>query len=84
MQPIHDLVNRIRWDSEYGAAEFELAYLDKMKNSLVRVPFRELLFDPDDYFRFRLIDREGEVHDVPYHRVKSVYRNGELIWHRER
>jgi uncharacterized protein (UPF0248 family) len=83
MQPIHELFNRIRWDREYGAADFELDYLDRLKNNLIRVAFSELVFDPDDHFRFSLIDQEGEVHAIPYHRVKAVYRNGERIWHRE-
>ena len=32
---------------------------------------------------FQVTGDEGEVHTVPLHRVKEVYRNGELIWHRE-
>lgn len=83
MQPIHDLLNRIRWDSEYAAAEFEVAYLDKFEKNLVRVPFSELIFDPEDHFRFQIVNQDGEVHAIPYHRVKAVYRKGERIWYRE-
>ena len=45
--PIHELLARIRWDPEFGAAA-----------------------------------EDGTMHTVPYHRVRSVWRNGELIWHR--
>lgn len=31
---------------------------------------------------FELIDSEGQVHCVPFHRVREVYRNSERIWHR--
>jgi hypothetical protein len=40
-------------------------------------------FDPDDHFSFQL-DAAGELLTIPLHRVSEVYRNGELIWHRER
>jgi protein NirF len=31
----------------------------------------------------QVIDTEGELHTVPFHRVKDVFRDGKLIWHRE-
>jgi len=47
------------------------------------VPFREIRFPKDGPGIFELIDREGQTHSIPLHRVKSVYKDGELIWHRE-
>jgi hypothetical protein len=47
------------------------------------VPLRDVFFEPDDHFAFDLIDAEGELHSIPLHRIKQVFRNGELIWHRE-
>ncbi len=29
------------------------------------------------------MDADGYAHEVPFHRVRDVYKNGELIWHRE-
>jgi len=29
MIPIHELLARIRWDPEFGAARFEIAYFDR-------------------------------------------------------
>jgi len=46
------------------------------------VPLRELYFDPNDHFDFQLLDDEDELHNVPYHRIKQVYKDGQLIWHR--
>ncbi|WP_341328900.1 RNA repair domain-containing protein [Methylotuvimicrobium sp. KM2] len=40
-------------------------------------------FPKGDHFTFELIDQDGELHSVPYHRVKAIFRNGDLIWHRE-
>jgi hypothetical protein len=28
MQPIHELINRIRWDSEFAKGSFQLGYYD--------------------------------------------------------
>lgn len=82
MQPIHEFLSRIRWDPEFGRADFELGYLDKFEQRIVRVPFREVRIDPDDHFAFQVTDADGCVHDVPFHRVRVVYRDGVPIWRR--
>ena len=83
MQPIHELLSRIRWDPTYARAEFAIGFYDRLEQRLIRVPFTELSFPPDDHFAFSLTDAEGETHQVPYHRVRQVYRNDELIWQRQ-
>jgi uncharacterized protein (UPF0248 family) len=82
MQPIQELLSRIRWDKEFGNAEFSVGYYDRLEDRLIRVPFKELYFDPDDHFGFQVLDEEGVNHHIPYHRVKALYRNGERIWQR--
>lgn len=82
MIPIRELLNRIRWDSEFARGEFELGYLDRVEDRIVRVPLREVEFVADGPEMFRLIDAEGQVHDIPFHRVRKVYKDGRLIWHR--
>lgn len=83
MIPIHELLNRIRWDRAFGAADFEIGYYDRVEDRVIRVPMREIFFEADDHFSFDLYDNEGELHSIPLHRVRQVYRNGELIWQRE-
>lgn len=82
MMPIHELMNRIRWDAEFARASFTVGYYDRVKREVVRVPFARLAFDPDDHSAFVALDDEGEAHRVPYHRVREVTRDGELIWQR--
>ena len=84
MVPLHELLSRIQWDPEFGRGEFTLAYLDKVRQELVRVPLREVRQEPGDHFCFEVTDEEGVVHSVPYHRVKEVWNDGELIWRRTR
>jgi uncharacterized protein (UPF0248 family) len=81
--PIHELLSRIRWDERFGQAQFVIGYYDRVEKRIIRVPLRELYFEPGDHFAFDLIDHEGALHNIPLHRIKQVYRNGELIWHRE-
>ena len=83
MMPVHELLNRIRWDEDFGRAEFLIAYHDRLENDTILVPLKELRFDRDDHFDFELIDDLGELHTIPLHRIRQVYRDGRLIWHRE-
>lgn len=82
MIPIHELLNRIRWDRDFGKAEFVISYYDRQTGENLRVSFTELSFSEEDHFGFSLVDREGVVHHIPYHRVREVFRDGERIWHR--
>lgn len=82
MQPIHELLSRIRWDPDYSQADFEVGYFDRLEQRIVRIPLREVYFPEDEHFVFTLTDADGVTHHVPYHRVREVYRNGELVWQR--
>lgn len=82
MQPIHELLNRIHWDPEFGQGRFELAFLDHKAQALVRLPFEAVSFAPGDHYFFHYLDEDGLPHSVPFHRIKAVYKNGELIWQR--
>jgi len=83
MIPLHELLARIRWDEGFAAAHFEIAYLDHVEKRLIRIDLGEMRPDPESHSMFCILDRDGDLLSVPYHRVKQVFRNGELIWQRE-
>lgn len=83
MQPVHELLNRIHWDTEFGKGEFELWFLNHVGEQLLKLSFHNITFVPGDHYFFHYLDEEGTEHNVPFHRIKAVYKNGELIWHRE-
>ncbi len=83
MQPIQALLHRIEWDPEFGFAKFVVGYYDRVAKAVVKVPFEHMKFEPRDPFCFEVVDEEGVAHTIPLHRVREVYRNGELIWHRQ-
>ena len=82
MQPVQDMLNRIRWDPGLAGQSFEIGYYDRVAGRVIVVPFRELVFSPDDHFAFTVLDEEGGAHSIPYHRVTDIYRDGQRIWHR--
>jgi uncharacterized protein (UPF0248 family) len=82
MMPIHRLLDRIRWDREFGRAAFTIGYLERLEQRLVQVAFSEIIMTPDSGNAFQVLDNDGVMHTVPLHRIREVYRNGELIWQR--
>ena len=82
MIPIHELLNRIRWDPEFTQGNFELGYYDRAENRIIHVPLTEVSFPTERPSTFQLVDPEGEIHHIPFHRVREVYKNAQRIWHR--
>ena len=82
MTPIQDLLHRIRWDPEFGKGEFEIGYEDRLAGRIVRVPFRRVHLERGAHFAFDAVEDDGSTHSVPFHRVREVWRDGELIWQR--
>ncbi len=82
MIPTQDLLNRIRWDPEFAHGDFQLGYYDRAEDRILLVPLKELTFPGDSPHTFQLTDLEGQVHRIPFHRVREVYKNSQRIWHR--
>lgn len=83
MTPIHELLNRIRWDAAFAQGRFVIGYYDRVDDTMIQVPVSRVQLTPGDHFAFQVTDADGYTHEVPFHRVKEVHKNGELIWHRE-
>jgi uncharacterized protein (UPF0248 family) len=83
MEPLRVLLNRIRWDRDFGTGTFELAIHDRMQAALIRIPLPQARFEPGNTFAFFLEDDEGQTLTIPLHRVREVYKDGMLIWRRE-
>jgi uncharacterized protein (UPF0248 family) len=83
MQPIHELLNRIHWDPEFGRGRFEIGYYDRLEKNIIRVPFKEVTQMPGNKFSFHVFDEDNIAHSIPMHRVREVYKDGKLIWKRD-
>jgi uncharacterized protein (UPF0248 family) len=82
VQPLQDLLNRIKWDVEFGKAEFTLGYYDRIVHDEIIVPFVSISFDPQRPATFSFEDEDGIVRHIPLHRVRAVYKDGVVIWRR--
>ena len=83
MIPIHALLARIRWGPAFGRGEFVIGYYDRFARRIVRVPLRRLAFANHDHFACTLVDDEGEIRQLPLHRIREVLKDGRLIWQRD-
>jgi len=83
MTPIHELLNRIVWDAEFGNARFVIGYYDRVFDRVVRVDFERIQLERGQHFSFEVVGKDGVARMVPFHRVREVARNGAVIWRRE-
>jgi uncharacterized protein (UPF0248 family) len=80
MQPIHELLNQIRWDPNF-TGEYSIGFVDHTKPELVRVSIRDMRFT-EGRFGFEMLTADDTVVSIPLHRIRQVYRDGKLIWSR--
>jgi uncharacterized protein (UPF0248 family) len=82
MIPIHELLNRIRWDKKFGQGRFELGYYDRHEGTLRHVALQAVTFPEDARHSFEVVDESGQTLRIPYHRVREIVKDGQIIWHR--
>ena len=79
MQPIIDLLNKIKWDKREKPEDYEIYYLDRVSNELIGVPF-ELIKRIEG--NFMVIDRHSEEVEIPLHRIRQIKKKGVVVWKR--
>ncbi len=84
MQPIHELLARIRHDKEFGKGRFEIGYFDRREGTIHRVALNQIAWPEGERRVFEVLDERGEHRRIPFHRVREVYRDGQRIWQRPR
>jgi uncharacterized protein (UPF0248 family) len=80
--PIHELLNRIRWDKGFGQGRLEIGFFDRREGVIHRVAFQDVDFPETGERTFQFVDETGQRRCIPFHRIREVYRDGELIWRR--
>ena len=82
MTPIHELLNKIRWDPVFGCGSFEIGFFDRVDDQIERIELSEMAFEEGNHFSFELLHPNGHMIQIPFHRIREVYKDGELIWER--
>ena len=57
-----------------------IGYYDRIARRVLRVTLKHARLAPGEHFALEVLDEEDEAHSVPLHRVRKVWRNGEVIW----
>ena len=83
MQPLDELLSRIKWDAEFGKGSFVLGYDDRVAHKEQRVGFELVTMDPGQPGML-VVEGEDGVVRIPLHRVRTVYKDGAIIWQRPR
>ena len=81
METIRELLNRIRWDDEFGQGSFDVGIYDRVDDTVAFHPLEELHLENGNHFSFTICV-DGEVLTIPFHRIREVRKNGECIWKR--
>ena len=79
MQPIQNLLNKIKWDKRENPEEYSIFYYDRILKELIEIPYEEIKRVEGT---FMVLDNEDES-NVPLHRVKKVTKGGYVVWQRE-
>ena len=82
MVPLQSLLDRIRWDSVFATGVFTIGYIDRVAHEEKIVPLASVTADPDRPDTLVYCDDDGIVRHIPMHRVRTVRKDGNVIWHR--
>ena len=81
METIRKLLNRIRWDDEFGRGTFDAGIYDRVADTIEFHSLEELQLEKGNHFSFSLCV-DGERLTIPFHRIREVRKNSECIWKR--
>lgn len=82
MIPIHKLLARIRWDTEYAKADFKIGYYDRIERKIIVVPIKQVCFESSNHFFLEVLADSTELRRIPLHRIRQVWKDEVLIWER--
>jgi uncharacterized protein (UPF0248 family) len=81
MQPLREFLSRIRWDTEFGKGTFTVGYVDRIAHRERIVAFTSITVDPGGR-SFSVCNDTGVTVRIPFHRVRTVYKDGLPVWRR--
>jgi len=78
VQPIKDLLNKIKWDKRENPEQYSIFYYDRILNKLIKIPYTKIKRLEGS---FMVLDNEEES-NIPLHRIKKILKKGEVVWER--
>lgn len=78
MKPIQDILNKIKWTGE-DAGKYTLGIYDRVKDAIFEIKMKDII--ALDKISMNIHQNNKEV-DIPFHRIRKVWKNNELVWER--
>ncbi len=79
MQPIHELINKIKWDENENPSDYVIGYEDRILKKIIEIKFEEIKRIDEG---FMAVDRGEEEAMIPLHRIRIVKKKGAVVWKR--
>ncbi len=79
MQPIQDLLNKIKWDKRENPKEYSIFYYDRVLKKLIEIPYTKIKKLEGS---FMILDNEEES-NIPLHRIRKVTKSNIVVWERK-
>jgi len=79
MQPIHELLNKIKWDKRENPEQYSIFYFDRILKKLIKIPYNKIKMIEGS---FMILDNEEES-NIPLHRIKKVTKDDIVVWERK-
>lgn len=79
MFPIHELLNKIKWDKRENPEKYSIFYFDRILKKLIKIPYIKINRIDGS---FMVLGDEEESY-IPLHRIKKVAKDDIVIWERK-
>ena len=79
MQPIQNLLNKIKWDKRENPEQYIIFYFDRILNKLIKIPYTKIKRLEGSFMA--LVNEEEP--NIPLHRIKKVMKNNVIVWERK-
>ncbi len=80
MEPITNIINRIKWDKREDPSDYVIGYEDRVSKKVIEVKFTEIKRIEDN---FMVLERNMEEVSIPLHRIRVVKKKGNAVWERK-
>ncbi|MBI2134751.1 DUF504 domain-containing protein [Candidatus Woesearchaeota archaeon] len=79
MQPIKDLLNKIKWDRREKPEEYSIRYFDRISKQLIKINYMDIKKFEDNFI---VVGKNNEESFIPMHRIREVRKNNIVFWKR--
>ena len=79
MQPIQNLLNKIKWDKRENPEQYIIFYFDRILNKLIKIPYTKIKRLEGSFMA--LVNEEEP--NIPLHRIKKVMKNNVIVGERK-